>query len=149
MSRILAVASPGGHWTQLSILRDSFESANTIYMTTVDNPAIDTLKKSHSVVKVPSADRDRKLKSIYLALVVCWHVFKLRPKVVISTGAAAGFFAIYFGRLVGAKTIWIDSIANHSKLSLSGEKVSQFADVTLTQWEHLEEKNIQYWGQVL
>ncbi|MCI5150914.1 MAG: UDP-N-acetylglucosamine--LPS N-acetylglucosamine transferase, partial [Candidatus Electrothrix sp. MAN1_4] len=37
----------------------------------------------------------------------------------------------------GARTIWIDSIANSDKLSMSGQKVGKYADLWLTQWEHL------------
>ena len=60
-----------------------------------------------------------------------------RPDVVLSTGAAPGFFAILFGKLLGARTIWVDSIANAEQLSLSGKKAGRFADLWLTQWPHL------------
>jgi UDP-N-acetylglucosamine:LPS N-acetylglucosamine transferase len=62
---------------------------------------------------------------------------RTRPDVVISTGAAPGLFGILFGRLVGARTIWIDSIANAEKLSLSGRIASRIAHIALTQWPHL------------
>ncbi|WP_220347888.1 hypothetical protein [Alkalilimnicola ehrlichii] len=42
-----------------------------------------------------------------------------------------------FGKLLGAKTIWVDSLANAEQLSVSGAKVRRFADLWLTQWEHL------------
>ena len=48
-------------------------------------------------------------------------VRSVRPDVVISTGAAPGAFALFFGKLFGAKTIWIDGIASTSKLSMSGK----------------------------
>ena len=57
--------------------------------------------------------------------------------VVISTGAAPGFFGLAFGKLLGARTIWIDSMANVEELSLSGRQVRRFADLWLTQWPHL------------
>jgi len=37
--------------------------------------------------------------------------------VIVSTGAAPGYFAIVLGRLFGARTIWIDSMANIENLS--------------------------------
>jgi hypothetical protein len=61
----------------------------------------------------------------------------VRPDVVISTGAAPGYFAILFGKKLGAKTIWLDSIANVDELSMSGRAVGKYADLWLTQWEHL------------
>jgi UDP-N-acetylglucosamine:LPS N-acetylglucosamine transferase len=60
-----------------------------------------------------------------------------RPELVISTGAAPGCLAIALGRLLGARTIWLDSIANVERLSVSGRLVRPFCDLWLTQWPHL------------
>ncbi len=90
---------------------------------------------------MPDANLDEKLGLAVLALKMLWVVIKTRPDFVISTGAAPGFFALMFGKLLGAKTIWIDSCANVDRLSVSGAKVKRFADLWLTQWEHLEGKN--------
>lgn len=77
-------------------------------------------------------------------------LIKSRPDVIISTGAAVGLAAILWGKVIGAKTIWVDSIANAEELSGSGAKVGRFADVWLTQWEHLARPDgPQYWGSVL
>jgi UDP-N-acetylglucosamine:LPS N-acetylglucosamine transferase len=65
------------------------------------------------------------------------RVVKIRPDVVISTGAAPGLFGIIFGRLVGARTIWVESIANAEMLSLSGRIALKFSHIVLTQWPHL------------
>jgi hypothetical protein len=56
---------------------------------------------------------------------------------VISTGAAPGYFALRFGKLIRARTIWLDSIANAEELSTAGKKVQRYADLWLTQWTHL------------
>jgi hypothetical protein len=63
----------------------------------------------------------------------------VRPKLIVSTGAAPGFFALMFGKLTNSKTVWIDSIANAEQLSLSGKKVRKYADVWLTQWPNVQE----------
>ena len=68
-------------------------------------------------------------------------VLKERPNIVISTGAAPRYFALRLGKIFKAKTIWIDSIANVEKLSLSGLKVGPYADLWLTQWPHLAREN--------
>jgi hypothetical protein len=39
--------------------------------------------------------------------------------------------------LLGARTIWIDSIANVEELSLSGRRIGKHAHLWLTQWPHL------------
>jgi UDP-N-acetylglucosamine:LPS N-acetylglucosamine transferase len=77
-------------------------------------------------------------------------ILKVQPDVVVSTGAAPGYFALRFGKLFGARTIWLDSIANVSDLSLSGKMVKPYADLWLTQWPHLStEQGPFYRGDVL
>lgn len=150
MKKILAVASAGGHWTQLRAISPAFESFDITYLTTKNNPAVDNLKVDKPVLTVNVADRNSKLLVLFMALRVCFYVLKTRPDIVLSTGAAPGFFAIFFGKLIGAKTIWLDSIANYEKLSMSGQKASRYADLMLTQWPHLEGVDqAKYWGQLL
>ena len=72
-----------------------------------------------------------------MAVRVLWLFLRLRPAVVISTGAAPGYFAIRFGKLLGARTIWVDSIANVEQISMTGELVRKYSDLWLTQWPHL------------
>jgi hypothetical protein len=45
--------------------------------------------------------------------------------------------AVIWGRLTGRRTIWIDSIANVDRISMSGRIARPFASLHLTQWEHL------------
>ena len=99
---------------------------------------------------VTDANRDRPLKLILAAVEMLFRVLRVRPDVVISTGAAPGLFGIIFGRLVGARTIWVDSIANAEAISLSGRIASRFAHVILTQWPHLAQPGgPQYHGSIL
>ena len=67
-----------------------------------------------------------------------------------STGASVGFFAIVLSKLFGARTIWLDSIANVDELSLSGRMAGRFADLWLTQWESLSKPDgLVYLGSVV
>lgn len=136
--RILLVASHGGHWVQMRRLTPAFEGLDQHYVSTNSGLADSVLPARFSFV--PDANLDEKLGLVFLALKVLWVVIKIRPDFVISTGAAPGFFALMFGKLLGAKTIWVDSCANVDQLSVSGAKVKYFADLWLTQWEHLEGK---------
>jgi len=133
--KILIVASFGGHWVQMRRLAYAFEELDQHYVSTNVCLADSVLPASFSVV--PDANLDEKLGLAFLALKMLWVVIIIRPDFVISTGAAPGFFALVFGKLLGAKTIWIDSCANIDQLSVSGSKVKYFADLWLTQWEHL------------
>lgn len=81
---------------------------------------------------------------------VALKVLRFRPDVVVTTGAAPGFAALLFGKMIGAKTIWIDSIANSEEMSSSGKHAGRIADLWLTQWEHLvTPQGPQFMGSVL
>jgi len=75
-----------------------------------------------------------------------WILLWERPDIVLSTGASCGFFAVFFGKISGAKTIWLDSIANAKTLSLSGKWAGRYADLWLTQWPHLAKSQGPYYA---
>lgn len=147
MTKLLAVASGGGHWIQLRRLVPAFAQADVIWMSTQPDYAKDV---EGPFYVVQDANLWNKLALLKLFMQVAWLVLRLRPDVVVTTGAAPGFAAVFFGRLLGAKTVWIDSIANSETLSTSGAKAGRWANVWLTQWEHLAKpEGPHYWGAVL
>ena len=145
--RILAVASSGGHWVQLTRLQPAFADHDVAYLTTVPDHREEVAPARYHTVR--DANRWTKVRMACSAIKVAWVVLRERPDVVISTGAAPGYVAIRVGRVVGALTIWVDSLANVDELSLSGRLASAVADFCLTQWPHLAEGAVAYLGSVL
>ncbi|QJE97062.1 UDP-N-acetylglucosamine--LPS N-acetylglucosamine transferase [Luteolibacter luteus] len=136
--KVLALASGGGHWVQLLRLRPAFEGCDVVFATAKEGYRSDVGEAQFRVIV--DANRSNKiglLKSL-------WSVFMLlrreRPDVVVSTGAAPGFFALRIGKLMGMRTVWVDSIANAEELSMSGAQAGGCADLWLTQWPHLARK---------
>jgi UDP-N-acetylglucosamine:LPS N-acetylglucosamine transferase len=145
--RILAVSSGGGHWEQLMILSAALDSCNVTYATTIEGLAE---RVGKTAVIVNDCNRNKPIASMKCMLDTFGLVRRVTPAVVISTGAAPGLFAIIFGKLLGAKTIWIDSVANSEKMSMSGKIAGKLADLCLTQWQHLETgKGPRFLGSVL
>lgn len=146
--KVLAVASGGGHWIQLLRLRPALAGNDVTFVTT--DPGYREYLDGEPLLVVNDANRWNKFGLVLLALRVLLILLRIRPDVVISTGAAPGFFALRLGRLLGARTIWIDSMANVEKLSMSGERIGRHADLWLTQWAHLaREDGPSYRGSVL
>jgi UDP-N-acetylglucosamine:LPS N-acetylglucosamine transferase len=133
--RVLAVASGGGHWVQLLRTTGAFEDHDLAFVTTDDGYRQDVPGSRFYVVN--DANRWDRIGSLRLAIRILRILRAERPDLVFSTGAAPGCLAIVFGRLMGARTIWLDSIANLERMSLSGRLVRRFADLWLTQWPHL------------
>ncbi len=146
--KILAVSSGGGHWVQLRRLMPAFEGHQVTFVTV--NPVYRTDVPSFKFYSINDATSWNKLGLVIMALRLLWIVLWERPDVVVSTGAAPGYFAVRFGKMLKAQTIWIDSIANIEKMSKSGRMVGPYADLWLTQWPHLAQREgPQYSGNVL
>lgn len=140
----MAVASAGGHWVQLFRMRPAWQGCAVTYVTTdpgyADEVAADADARQEPVPgyrTVTDANRWQKLRLMRQAAEMAWLVLRVRPHAIVTTGAAPGYFALRLGRLIGARTVWIDSIANAETLSLSGAKAGRHADLWLTQWPHL------------
>ena len=86
------------------------------------------------VYTYPDANKDTPVRLLFAALRLALIVLRVRPDVVISTGAAGGYLAIRFARLLGARTLFIDSIANARDLSVSAKLAQRAADLVLSQW---------------
>jgi UDP-N-acetylglucosamine:LPS N-acetylglucosamine transferase len=133
--KVLAIASGGGHWIQLMRLKPAFEGHEVAYVSTNHGYSSDVAPARLYVVV--DASRWNKVKMLLLTLQTAWILIKERPQVVLSTGAAPGYFGLRFGKLLGARTLWIDSIANAEEVSLSGRLARRHADLWLTQWPGL------------
>ena len=148
--RVLAVASGGGHWIQLRRLRPAWAGCAVTYVTTRagyraevardaaggDGAAGDGAPPPRFFV-VPDGHRRQVGRLLLQLAALAWIVLRTRPHAVVTTGAAPGYFAVRLGRLLGARTVWVDSIANAEELSLSGRQAGPHVDLWLTQWEHL------------
>lgn len=147
-NRVLAVSSGGGHWIELLRLRPAFEQQETIYVTVNETYQRDVAPSRFIVVR--DATSWTPWAMLVLGLQMFSAVIRIRPSVVITTGAAPGLFGLVAGKLIGARTVWLDSIANVDELSRSGRLARRFADVWLTQWQHLASVGgPEYAGKVL
>ena len=117
---------------QLLRLRPAFFDCDIAYVT-VQEDYRSQLDRGRFYA-VTDATRWSRWNLLRMIAEVSWVVIKERPDVVISTGAAPGVVALRIGKWLGARTIWIDSIANLEQMSMSGKRVRKFADLCLSQW---------------
>ena len=134
--RICLAASAGGHISQLLKLAECWNGYETFCVTTTE-VVRNKLNKLGEVYVVGECNRQHPLRVIAVFLRCLRIVFKERPDVVISTGAAAGCMLCFLGKMFGAKVVWIDSITNVERISLSGRMVRYVADLFLVQWPEL------------
>lgn len=145
--RVLAVASGGGHWEQMMLLRPALDRFAVTFATT--EPGLAEREGLSGVFHLPDTNRNRPLDALRCVAAAMRVVGRVRPQVVVTTGALPGLICLVAGRLRGARTVWIDSVANSEKPSLSGKVARRFVSLWLTQWEHLARAEREYAGQVL
>jgi UDP-N-acetylglucosamine:LPS N-acetylglucosamine transferase len=148
--KICLAASAGGHLTQLLKITDSWTDCEAVYISTSQVVA-SKLSQFGKTYIVGECNRKHFIECVKVLFRCLAIAVKERPDYVLSTGAAPGFFLCITAKLLGAKVIWVDSIANVKKLSMSGKLIRPFADLFLTQWPELQNnlKGIEYQGGVI
>lgn len=146
---MLAVASFGGHLVQLErVMRPLTGDAEVVWAV--------TSPQSSAAESAPGrciAVADFSRRNAWLAPLAMWRMASIirsvRPACVITTGAAPGLVAVIVARMLGVRSLWIDSLANAERLSLSGRIAAMLATEVLTQWPHLAAGKIKYCGSII
>jgi len=148
--KICLAASAGGHLTQLLIMVQSWSKYEPVYIST-SKVAASKLSQLGKTYIVGECNRKTPFKCLAIFFRCLSIIINERPDYVISTGAAPGLFICVAAKLMRAKVVWVDSIANVKKLSMSGMIVRPFADLFLTQWPELRNpaKKIEYYGGLI
>lgn len=138
MTSVILTATGGGHLEQIKRL-DNLKQKYNLYYVVAKSKVNRTLK---DVYFVPDYRNHRRLvkyfdmfgiflKSLYLLL-------KLKPDVVISTGAASTYALCFLQKkLFHRKVIFIESFACRHEGTATGEKVYRFADYFVVQWAEM------------
>lgn len=142
MKRVLFISSAGGHLEQLLTLKstmDYFESS----IVTEKNAATESLKeKLDNVFFLPFFSRKNKLlfPIVFLRIVFLSAVLliKLKPKVIVSTGAGVTVPICFLGKLSGKKIVYIETFSRMESQTLSGRLCYRIADRFIIQWESLK-----------
>ncbi len=149
MKKVLAIASTGGHYVQLTRLMRPLRSdeLDVVMVRTRMSKEDKPESQDHYLIS------DFSRSNWWLAPVVMTQVLRLilreRPDSIVSTGALPGFIAVFIGRCMGRKAIWIDSIANTQQLSASGKMAKFCCHQTLTQWKNVVQPGVEFQGRVI
>src|SRR5690242_17341073 len=84
--RVLAIASGGGHWVQLLRIAAGFEGCDVAYAT-VNRAYRSQIPRGRFHV-INDATRWNRFALLMMALRLAWIIWREKPDVVVSTGAA-------------------------------------------------------------
>jgi len=140
MSRtsVALVASGGGHLDELLRLQGAWQGQTHFFVTTGSTAASELVKRSSARIYVlAEANRRHPIRMLRLLWTATQIFLRERPTAVLSTGAAPGCLLCLLARLARRRVVWVDSIANVERPSLSGRIVRYVADLFLVQWPEL------------
>jgi len=151
--KICVGASAGGHMNQLlSLLNASgpWLQKPSFCVTTLPQLA-KQLEAVGPTYVIGECNRLHPFQAMRVFIEAARVVIREQPDVVITTGALPLAMVCAVAKVLGAKIVWIDSIANVEKFSMSGALVRYFADLYITQWPDLAKKykNVEYVGTLL
>lgn len=145
--RVLAISSGGGHFIQLMRLAPAW-AGHRVSVATVD-PSTRSLAGDALFFTFRDVSRADWWRIPLTAIDIAGILARTRPQVIITTGALPGLIACALGRLLGARSLWVDSIANSEILSGSGGQARRICTAVVTQWPHLADDGVHHWGSVL
>jgi len=148
--RICVTASAGGHLTQLLKLSDIWKEHEVFYVSNLKS-VTQKLQKLGCCYIMGECNRQHPIRILWVLKNCIKIILREKPNVIISTGAAPSCLLCIIGKMFGAKIVWIDSIANAERLSLSGRIIRPFANLIFTQWPEVAEKyeSVYYEGSLI
>ncbi|MCC4332857.1 polysaccharide biosynthesis protein [Limosilactobacillus reuteri] len=140
MSKILFTASSGGHLSELTQLKKIILN-NTSFLLTEKSEELSDSYIYQRVFYTNPINRKEKLfiiKFIKLFFKSMILYLKVKPDIVISTGALATVPICLISKMFNKKIIYIESFARIYDPSLTGKIMYRFADVFIIQWKELK-----------
>lgn len=140
--KVLFISSTGGHLTELLQLKPLFSKYDYHIITEKDKTNKDLKNKyKERISYLPYGTRSHFFKYIFiymfLILKTIYLYFKIRPKVIITTGTHTAGPMCYLGKIFGSKIIYIETFANINKKTATGKLIYPIADLFIVQWEEM------------
>ncbi|WP_436668173.1 PssD/Cps14F family polysaccharide biosynthesis glycosyltransferase [Latilactobacillus sakei] len=135
--KVCLVGSSGGHLTHLYMLKDFWKNEDRFWVTFPKEDAKSLLAEEKVYACHYPTNRNLKnlIKNTFLAFRV---LFKEKPDLIISSGAAVAVPFFYLGKLFGAKTIYIEVFDRMDKPTVTGRLVYPVTDKFIVQWEEMK-----------
>jgi UDP-N-acetylglucosamine:LPS N-acetylglucosamine transferase len=135
--RICFMASGGGHFQELCGLADLAEKYDHLLVSTEVNKALAHACPFQHIYQIDEVGQGLWKNSPLRILGTFWRILRIlrrqRPDLIISTGAGIAVPGFLAARLLGIRTVYIESYARVQSLSLAGRVCYHLADRFLVQ----------------
>ena len=137
-SKVCIPTSSGGHLTHMRMLMPVLDQAADRFWVTFDkedaNTALDGERVYHCYFPT-----NRNLKNAVRNTLLAIKVLrKERPGLIVSSGAAVAVPFFIVGKLMGAKTVYVEVFDRADAPTLTGRLVRRMTDLFVVQWPEME-----------
>ncbi len=147
MKKVLFIASTGGHLSELLQLSPIFKNYDYTLITekTKSNMGLSKKYPNRVYYLISGTYTTFSAKIVYPFKFIAncfkslYFFLKIKPDVIITTGAHNTVPMCYIGHLFKKKVIFIETFANSSGKTKSGKLVYPIADKFIVQWESMLE----------
>ena len=131
--RVALVGSSGGHLAQLLALAPFWEQHERFWVTFDTEDAISLLADERSYWCFRPTNRN--FPNLVRNTILAWRILRReRPDLIVSTGAAVAVPFFWVGRLLGARTVFIEVIDRMDHGTWTGRLIRPVATRILIQW---------------
>ena len=139
--KVLFISSTGGHLNELLQLKSLFSKYDS-YLVTEKTKSTEGLKKKYNNVYYLIYGTKQHLFSYIFKFIAnifksFYLYFKIRPKVIVTTGTHTAVPMCYIGKLFRSKIIFIETFANQKSKTVAGKMIYPIADEFIVQWESM------------
>ena len=139
MKKICFIASSGGHFEQIMMLKPLMKKHDSFVVTEKTNYSVSNEDIPFYYLKQVNR---HEIKFIYYMIINSIKTLKIflkeKPDVVISTGALSTIPMCLLAKIFRKKLIFIESFAKIKSPTLTGKLIYKFADQFYVQWEEMK-----------
>ena len=133
---LLIVCSSGGHLLQMLEMHDAWEPFERLWVT-FDKSDTRSLLRDERVIHA-FGPTNRNIPNLLRNLRLAARLLRdERPSVILTTGAGVAVPFAWIGRLMGIRTIYVESVTRIDELSLSARLIAPVATQVFAQWPEL------------
>lgn len=137
-TKICIPTSSGGHLTHMRMLMPLFREAKDRFWVTFDKEDANSALVGERVYHC-FFPTNRNLKNAVRNTLLAIRVLRReRPDLIVSSGAAVAVPFFLVGKLLGAKTVYVEVFDRVAAPTLTGRLVCRFTDLFVVQWPEME-----------
>ncbi len=137
-AKVCIPTSSGGHLTHMRMLMPVLNQAADRFWVTFDKEDANTALAGERVYHCYFPTNRNLKNTVRNTLLAVRVLFKDRPDLIVSSGAAVAVPFFFVGKLLGAKTVYVEVFDRVDAPTLTGRLVRHITDLFVVQWPEME-----------